>query len=281
MQLTNKMSLPQTIVDAVNADTYHQDGHISATGLIQPPRQRQLYIRHKDLIVEDVSDRVWMLMGNNVHNILERADQKDGIQEERLSIEVEGWKITGMADLYANRWIYDYKMTSVWAVLNGVKPEWKIQLNCYAELFRQAGFEVEGLQIIALLRDWSKHRVQGNYPEKQVVALPVDLWPADKIQDYLIERVKLHQAAEHLPDAELVMCTPEERWSRAPKWAVKVKGNKRAKRVLDSESDALAWVWNNPGKKPLEVEYRQGEDVRCESYCPVKQFCNKGESDVR
>ena len=76
------------------------------------------------------------------------------------------------------------------------------------------------------------------------------------------------------------MCSEVERWSRPPKWAVKVKGQKRAKRVLDNESDALAWIWNNPSKaKPLEVEYRQGEDVRCESYCPVKQFCNKGESN--
>ena len=278
MQLTNVMNLPDTIADAVAADTYHQDGHISVTGLIQPPRQRQLYERHKDLIVEDVSDRVWMLMGNNVHNILERVNAQDGIQEERLSIDVEGWKVTGQTDLYKDRMITDYKMTSVWAVLHGVKPEWETQVNCYAELFRQAGFGVDGVQIIALLRDWSKNRVQGNYPEKQVVALPVDLWPTEKVQDYLIERVKLHQEAEKLSDADLVMCTPEERWSRPPKWAVKVKGQKRAKRVLDNESDALAWIWNNPSKaKPLEVEYRQGEDVRCESYCPVKQFCNKGE----
>ena len=73
MQLTNAMQLPDTIVEAVKADNYHQDGHISVTGLIQPPRQRQLYERHKDLIVEDVSDRVWMLMGSNVHHILERS----------------------------------------------------------------------------------------------------------------------------------------------------------------------------------------------------------------
>ena len=44
----------------------------------------------------------------------------------------------------------DYKCTSVWSVIHG-KVEWDKQLNCYAWLAEQAGREVTGLQIVAVL----------------------------------------------------------------------------------------------------------------------------------
>ena len=117
MELTNNAGLPQALVDAVTNDPYYQSGHISVTGLIQPPRIRQLTARHRDEITIDASDRIWMLVGSNTHAIIERADQKDALQEERLSMEVAGWKVTGATDLYEAGVITDFKTTSVWSVL--------------------------------------------------------------------------------------------------------------------------------------------------------------------
>ena len=278
MKLTNNMCLPQTLVDAVTNDPYDSKGQISVTGLIQPPRLRQLSIRHFDELVEDVSDRVWMILGSNTHYILERAGHKNALQEERLSIDVNGWKVTGQADLYEDGVVSDWKITSVWSVINGVKDDWIQQLNLYSFLFHQNGFPVKALQIIALLRDWSKHQVakSSNYPPAQVVVLPIELWSQDLIQAYLKVRITEHQMAESLPDDELPLCTPEERWLRPDKWAVKVKGQKRAKRVLDIEQEAQDWA-NSNMDKPYEIEHRPGEAVRCKSYCPVSEFCNQKE----
>ena len=275
MELTNRLNLPSTIVSAIQRDPYQQDGDISATGLIQPPRIRQLTARHGDSMSMDVSDRIWPLLGSNVHYILERADTKDGLQEERLSMFVNGWEITGQPDLYKDEILYDYKVTSVYAVLRGVKDDWVKQLNIYAQLLREVSFSVDALRIIAILRDWSKHQVKKSkdYPETQVVMLPVLLWPPNKALEYIEERVHLHQVCEGLEDTNLPLCTAEERWEKPTKYAVMKKGQKRAMRVLDSIEEAEDWREMKEGKE-LEIEIRQGESVRCESYCDCAPYCD-------
>lgn len=279
MELTNRLNLPSTIVSAIERDPYHQDGDISATGLIQPPRIRQLTARYTNSLTVDVADRVWPLLGSATHYVLEKADTKDGLQEERLSMEVLNWTVTGQADLYENRIIYDYKITSVWSALRGVKLDWEKQENIYAELYRETNFPVDELRIIAILRDWSKHQVKksGNYPETQVVMLPVTLWPPEKAQEYIQERVHLHQVCEGLKDADLPLCTAEERWERPTVYAVKVKGQKRARRVLESMENAEMWAKDNM-KKEFEIDVRQGESVRCESYCDCAPRCDYHQS---
>jgi len=280
MELTNNAGLPQALVDAVTNDPYQQSGHISVTGLIQPPRIKQLTTRHRDEISIDASDRIWMLLGSNVHEIIERANQKDALQEERLSMEVLGWKVTGATDLYDNGVITDFKTTSVWSVLHGIKSDWEIQCNLYAELWRNAGWPVDGLQIIAILRDWSKHQVKKSqdYPKYQVVTLPVKLWLPEDAHEYMTERVTLHQEAEGLKDEDLPLCSPSERWYRGDTFAVMKATQKRAKRVLDTEGAAMEWIDNLPEKKRegLRVEKRIGENVRCLNYCDCSKFCSFG-----
>ena len=275
MELTNRLNLPSTIVSAIEQDPYCQDGDISATGLIQPPRIRQLTERHHKKLSIDVADRIWPLLGSNTHYILERADTKDGLQEERFSISVDNWIVTGQPDLYENNTIFDYKITSVWSVLHGAKDDWIRQLNIYAELMRQANFRVKALKIITILRDWSKYQVKksSDYPKTQVKVIPIDLWPAEKAQEYIEERVKFHQICEKLPDEDLPLCTAEERWERPTKYAVKTKGVKKARRVLDTMEDAQTWAENNM-KKDFEIEIRQGESIRCASYCDCAPYCN-------
>lgn len=275
MQLTNRLNLPLPIVRAVEHDTYHQDGHISVTGLIQPPRIRQLTTRHRDVITVDVADRIFPLIGNNTHYILERAKVDNALQEERLTIEVNGWKVTGQPDLYWNKTVYDFKVTSVWSVLNGVKPEWTIQENLYTHLLRSYKFTVEYLAIIAILRDWSRHQVtkSSNYPSTQAVILPVALWEPEQTEAYLHERVAVHQAAETMTDDELPICTAEERWEKPTTYAVKKRGNKRAQRVLPSMAEAEVWARDNMIDKPFIIEQRPGESVRCRHYCEVSEIC--------
>jgi len=275
MQLTNRLNLPLPIVRAVQHDDYEQSGDISVTGLIQPPRIRQLTSRHRGDISIDVADRIWPLLGSNTHYILERAQVDNALQEERLSIEVNGWTITGKPDLYYNQTVYDFKVTSVWSVLNGVKPEWGIQTNLYAHLLRHCNFSIEAATIICILRDWSKHQVKrsSNYPGTQVVMLPVKLWTQEETRKYILTRVQLHQEAEHLSDADLPVCTPQERWEKSTTYAVKVKGQKRAQRVLESMEAAEGWTSENM-KKAYEIEVRPGESVRCMSYCDCNNYCS-------
>jgi hypothetical protein len=281
-ELTNNYNLPQSLVSALSADWYTQHGHISVTGLIQPPRLRQLMLRYGDDIEEDVSDKIWMLLGSAVHDVLERADTTHSLQEERLATDVLGWIVTGKADLWEEPGIVsDYKVTSVWAGMNGVKPEWEAQTNIYGYLYRQAGFPVIYLRIVCIYRDWSKNRAKqgGGYPPCAAGVLPVTMWSDNQVEQYLQKRVRLHQEAELLSDWHLPVCTPEERWERPTTFAVMKKGRKSAVRVFEKEEDATALA-HEKGKDHW-IERRPGESVRCKDYCPVNKHCTFYTKNVR
>ena len=67
--------MPEQIVNAVKRDDYNNNGTYSATTLLKDPKEIILYERHKDEICEDVSERIYSLLGTSVHYILEKADE--------------------------------------------------------------------------------------------------------------------------------------------------------------------------------------------------------------
>lgn len=289
MIITNQLNLPEVFVRAVRNDPYSQDGHISVTGLIGPPRIRCLMARHDAEISEDVTDRFWAVFGQSIHHVLERATRPEDLAEERLSVEVGGWTVTGQADLYdyEARTLYDFKTTSVWAYKFGVKEEWKRQLNCYAYLLEEAGFAVETANILMIFKDWrpgeSLKYGQG-YPEK-VIEKEIPLWDSQEVRAYLSERVELHKQAEDLDDNNLPYCTDEERWGRETKYAVMREGRKTAIRVLPDEQSAeivLAKERANPKFKSKRhyIEVRKGGYARCEGYCSVAHLCNQYQDEL-
>ncbi len=75
MKYTNLSNLPKAIERAVINDPYESNSDISTTRLIAPPRIRVLQKRNWDLITEDVSDRIFSLLGQSVHHVIERAKQ--------------------------------------------------------------------------------------------------------------------------------------------------------------------------------------------------------------
>lgn len=78
--MTNKNNLNEAIVRAVQRDWYSGTGEerdYSVTQLLNPVRIVHLMKRHKSEIQEDVSDKLWLLMGSAMHAILERANEND------------------------------------------------------------------------------------------------------------------------------------------------------------------------------------------------------------
>lgn len=278
MIYTNLSNLPAPLVSAIKRDTYDKFGDISITGLIKPPRMRQLESRYDDWITEDVAEGIWRLIGSIGHAIIERADQDNHLAEERLTMRRLGWTISGKSDLLdSSMLLSDYKFTSVYAFLLGDKPEWAVQLNLYAALYREHGFEVRTAQIVGILRDWQKSRAQRepDYPRVGVIVQSIELWTPKEQEEFLLERIRLHQAAETLADDDLPECTPDERWQRPDVWAVKKKGNKRALSGGLHSTETSAQAFAMIQSAPVELEHRPGASVRCESYCSVAQFCSQ------
>ena len=272
MILTNRKKLPEAIVRAVANDPYPKGiKGLSVTTLVAPAYQRRLMREHWNEIKEDVSDRIWSLIGQAAHVVLERAAGQDDVVERRLftTIEVDGKevKIHGQVDLLAGD-LVDYKITSVWSILDAQKngkPEWEAQLNLLKWLAEANGLKVNGMKVIAIARDWSKRRAkEGNYPD-QVEVIEIAPIPKDALEVWLHDRVR-----EHLSDSP-APCSPEERWTKPTTYAVKRKGRKTALRVLESMDEAETWKAQNAPDGFIEV--RQGEDVRCADYCSVNKWC--------
>jgi hypothetical protein len=270
MKLTNRMNLPQPIVDAVKNDGYSSgDADASVTELLSPPRQAALKRAHAPSLVEDASERIYSLLGQLVHSLLERAN-KTGIAERRLSTTVEGWKISGGMDaLYEHGLLQDYKFVTAYKFKDGKVPEeYEQQLNCYAQILRDNGEKVSALEIVGILRDWSKLEAQRDpeYPQAQVLVLEVPLWPEERAKKFLKERVILHKKARGV----LPLCSADERWARPDTWAVMKPGAMRAERVYASKEEAEAHAAQ---KKGLTIDHRPGVSTRCQAYCVVSKHC--------
>jgi hypothetical protein len=99
-----------------------------------------------------------------------------------------------------------------------------------------------------------------------MVSLPVELWPLDQTEAFLMARLDVHCEAQTLPTDALPPCTPEERWMTATKWAVKKPGGKNAVRggVKDTKYEAEMMIEDNPG---WFIEERPGISKRCPRYC--------------
>lgn len=281
MKITNKYNVPETLM-ALATKEYYSKGKadFSVTEIISPPQIQRLRKKHYEQIEQDVSDMLWSLLGSALHVVAERGQTENHITEERLHVEIDGVVLSGAIDLQKTTEsgivITDYKFTSAWAIRQD-KFEWEAQQNIYAWLVSKAKNEkVSGVQICALIRDWSRREaaVKADYPPAPIQVLELPLWPLEKTEAYIRERLEAHRNAKVADDwgDALPECTEEERWIRTTQYAVKREGRKTAIRVLDSEEEAKELAEKEKGF----VEIRKGEAIRCvNNFCGVNQWCSQ------
>ena len=269
--ITNHAGLPEAIIKAVQNDPYDPgECDITVGRLIQPPRKVELERRHKDEIIEDASERIWAIMGQCGHTVLERSGV--GIVEVRQYVELCGWRIGGKMDVIYNTKIVDFKFTSVWSAKDGAKPEWIEQLNCYSYICRRNGIPIESLEITCIYRDWSvlESKRNSDYPRQQAQLFVLPHWSENDQEQFMRNRVVMHQAArKELPD-----CTPLDRWEKPEKFALMKHGRQRAVRLYDNRAQAEREA---EGNGALYVDHRPREQVRCDNYCSVRPFCTQAD----
>ncbi len=289
VDITNNKGFPLALVRAVENDSYSKGrADRSVTGLLAPPRQAALKDIHEDVLTEDVSERTFALYGQLVHLLLERSGEQDrnALTEERMFTEVLGWTISGQTDTITltedqRSWVVsDYKFVTAYKFKRNnsgeltMPAEYEQQLNMYAHLLRENGFKVDGLKIVAIYRDWSKMEAKRdkNYPQLGAETHDVKLWSEEDAKAFMEERVRLHQDAEN----DLPECDDEERWARPDKYALKTNATSvRARKLFDTEVDAVTWAYENKMKKGWVVDHRPGVNIRCENYCLVSEYCEQ------
>lgn len=273
MKITNKFNLPENIVNAVKKST-HVGADYSASMLENSARQVWLTKRHDAEIEQDASDMVFSLFGSAFHHILQSGETANQLVEEYLTDTIGGVKLSGMADLYEDGKITDYKTTSAWTMIYGSRvDDWTKQLNIYAYLYGKANFEVKELEIIAFLRDWSKSKAKYDpaYPQSQVAVVKIELWDKAKVFDYIVDRIGEFEKYKQVADNELPYCTDKEVWQKENVYKCMKEGRKSSVKNFEVKADAEKYCFENKLKL---VEFL-GERVKCEDYCPAKKFCSQ------
>ena len=311
MKLSNVYNIPQPMINAMSDFQEPSEDVLRVSELINAPKQKKLRIKYWKVMEEDASERLWSLLGRAVHYILEKGAPEDSFKEERLMYKIDGVVISGQPDIWSDGEIGDYKVTSVYSFLLGMKPVWIAQLNVYRWLWEKNGFKTKSLKIHAILRDWikSKAMINPKYPQINQITVDIPLWTMEETEAYIQARIALHRL-DPTPD-----CTDEEKWTRPTTYAVIEEGAKRARRVCSTMGEAQAWkvanskwyvVYDEKKKIPsfyvmkkglvkhkadcktleeaegfikvaetLKVIIRKGVNVRCEGYCNVAKWCNK------
>lgn len=281
MKLTNNLNLPAPIVAAVANDTYNKgSADFSVTELLDPPQMRHLAIKHHDELTEDTADRIWSLLGQAVHHIIERAGATlESFNETTLYTTFEGTKLKGTIDHFAllNGGLEDFKVTNVRKLKGGRVPtEWIAQTNIYRWLIeRETSHRLSTINIIAIFRDWNKREAlySADYPTRAVERVFIPKWSDTEVEMFLRERIALHSTVPPAP------CSEEEVWARPTTYALMKKGNKRAVKVYTNMAEAEeARAALGSGST---IEVRHGEAVRCNAYCPVASFCPQWAADPR
>ena len=273
MNITNMHGAPESILQAVTADPYTKgEADFSVTELIKPPQINRLWAEHENKISMDVRDEFWKLLGRGVHNVLEQYSD-GGVSEERHFAKVGDLTVSGAIDLVSNGMVTDYKVTSTYSVMKGLKPEWEQQLNMYSWLLRQNDISSSSLRIVALCRDWIKSRSDRSqkYPASPIVILPVPKWPDEQQDQYIEERVRVHM------DESTIPCTSEERWARGKYMVTGTDVKLKKPKLFDTLMEAS--VWTQGKENPVKgIAYQITETtptyVRCEgNWCGVRDFC--------
>lgn len=280
MRYTNRSGLPPHLFNVLKgaheaAQASYISGRqtgskiISVTELISPPQKRRLEKDHADELEIDVLDTIPSLLGTSLHAMLELAGKNapDQIHEDRLQTTIDTWTITGKSDVYttSDGKLIDFKNSSVWAYVFG-KREWEAQLNVLRWIRVRNGGFVSSLEIDLFVGDWRRgeSKQREDYPER-VVVWPVEMWTMEATERYVVERLAVH-AAELPPP-----CSPEERWQKVTKYAVKKKGAIRATKIHDEEIQAEQHAREIGGI----VEKRPGESTRCLDYCSAAPWCRQ------
>ena len=233
-------------------------------------------MEHHDEIIVNASDLMWSVRGSAIHNIMENAGS-NCIKELRISEKLNGITVSGKLDLLEigsnDNILWDYKDTSVWTYIynpNG-KKEWVAQTNILMYLLNMHDIAVTGIKIQLFFRDWNQREAlvkqSSGYPQRSTIVIDIPEWDPENIELYIIDRLEKHFKAP------ITHCDESERWAKPNQWAVQKKGAQKAYRVyndIDSADKFLATLKNS---SEYEIEFRQGENTRCEKYCEVNKWC--------
>lgn len=204
---------------------------------------------------------------------------------DTISATINGYTIFDTFHLYnkATKHLIQFKTPSVWDyIYTESRKKWDAQINSIAYMMGKKGMPVMTAQVVAIFKNYSQSDKFRNpdYPDTEVKLIDIRLQAMDYIGKYLEKRVEIHQNADK---GKIEPCGPKDRWAKADVWKVFANGGKRSLQNTDTEALAIEWLEENKHKyatKGLRIDKIDGESVRCERHCPVREFCPQHKAEL-
>ena len=274
MKYSNKLNLPESFSNFYKSqEEVVIPNRYSVTELLKPVQEIMLYRKHINQISIDISECIPALFGTAVHELLEKNAPENCLSEYKFEEEINGKILVGKCDLLdlTQKILTDYKTSSVSKVTKQDFEDYYLQGMMYAYLtYLKFNIKISKIRFPVLLKDWSKIKSYSvtNYPQS-----PIYMWeyaPQDSDLEYIIEYInnKFKEIDDNISE-----CTDKDKWYSGDKYAVyKLAGDARAKKVFDTYSEAELFKVENNCEY---IEKRLGENIKCNYYCNVKEFCKQ------
>jgi hypothetical protein len=135
---------------------------------------------------------------------------------------------------------------------------------------------------IALLKDHSKTEASRDrqYPQNPVFVYEFSVTQAElfKIGTFIRNKANEYEKYLTVADDDIPPCSPQERWDRPSKFAVKKEGRQKAVKLFDVKEEAEQRA-EELGTGHF-VEHRVGESVKCQNYCLCCGYCDYYQTKV-
>lgn len=277
MKYTNKLNLPQSIVDSFKESDEPIKNRYSVTELLKSNKEILMTRKYWNQIEVDVSECINMLFGTAVHKVLEDNTTDQDIETEiKMEIPISNSILVGKFDRrnLKEQLIEDYKTCTATKISKQNFEEDRIQGLAYAYMtYIKTGILIKKLKFYNLIKDWSKLKcsIGSNYPSNPIYVWEYDIQDSDYdfIKDYITKKIKSLESDSYDD------CSDDDRWYTGTKYAIyKKAGDKRAAYVSDSEEDAHNYITNQCNGAG-EIQIRKGEYIKCKYYCNLSKFCNQ------
>ena len=289
--------LERDVLKWYNNDEYNRLGNdVSVTELLNPPRIIHLQNRYGRQDKIELKKIMPSLIGNGVHDQLQRFLKKESTInnnwkiERRLCTVVNDVRVSGRFDaLHMDEILYDIKVTKVYKAMKGDYSDWEKQLNTYDWMLWKDGIDCKHLRIFMVLLDWNQGEAyrNPNYPSTAISIIPITKWDRSHQSSWIETAVDTWKSSKDLTDTDLPLCGREERWADKPIFKLYRNNElKRATKTFATKDRANAYM--NVCKTKDPEKWKDGfitEDSenlfrRCMGWCDAAKYCNQFQNKI-
>lgn len=312
--VTNDKNLPDLLYRRLALNDYHDPtgAFITGSGLTLNSKQFFLKNKYKNAQISDANEMVASMLGTAVHSHMEPIKNEQELVELRLTVTIDGKLLSAQFDHFnfKNGIVSDYKITKAWSKrhrkeeLNAGDYDYDayvVQQNFIAYLLRRQGYEVNGIRLIFIYKDYDKYTYKKDYPLAQSEEEWLPLWSTEKMQKMLeLKIMELSNIDEK--QIQLKICSDKQMWRDPTTYSIaKVGSGRSLPRTSCDDIDLIEKRLQNRLKKyprdkvvPFSwYDYTEKEKIKyaesykshlyikvtqdipkfCMDYCPGRLYC--------